>query len=179
MKTKDFFFIAVVAALMSSTQVMAQNTTGNKNVDPAELVNRRCNRMCTAMQLDDATAAKFTPLYKEYLNELRACRPATCPTECRDGNCTDVQRKACVENRLDCRENMAKVQKKYYAKFEKILNAQQLQTVFCNGHHAGNKHFKNGRRHNRQYCGRQYNCNVNGNHDRGNGSQNCLNNCYR
>ena len=173
MKTKNFFFIAVVAALMSGTQMVAQNTTtGNKKVDPAELVNRRCNRMCNAMQLDDATAAKFTPLYTQYLNELRACRTA-CPTEYRDDNCTDAQRKACIVNRLDNREKMVKVQKKYYKEFEKILNAKQLQTVFCDRHHAGNKHYKAGRHHNNKHHNRRYNCNGNG---YGNGNCNSYDN---
>ena len=160
MKTRNFFLVAAMTLFMAGSQAMAQTTTtGNKKVDPAELLNRRCNRMCTEMKLDDATSAKFTPLYKEYLNELKACRP-TRPAECKNGTCTDAQRKACIENRLDCRENMVKVQKKYYKQFEKILNAQQLQTVFCKNYQYGRKGNLHGRRH--------ANCSYRGSHTHAN-----------
>ena len=32
------------------------------------------NQMVRALMLDDATAAKFTPIYEKYLKELRECR---------------------------------------------------------------------------------------------------------
>lgn len=32
------------------------------------------NQMVKALMLDDATAAKFTPIYEKYLKELRDCR---------------------------------------------------------------------------------------------------------
>ena len=32
------------------------------------------NQMVKTLMLDDATAAKFTPVYEKYLNELRECR---------------------------------------------------------------------------------------------------------
>ena len=32
------------------------------------------NQMVKALMLDDATAAKFTPIYQKYLKELRECR---------------------------------------------------------------------------------------------------------
>ena len=171
MKTKNILMVAAVAAFLSTAQVMAQNTTTRQNrADVNELLDKRCNRMKSQLKLDDATAAKFAPLYKEYLKEMRACHP-TRTNNCNKGQCTDAERKACIEKGMDCREQMVKTQKKYYAKFEKFLNAEQLQTLFCARGHAGHKYDRAGRRHhrghncdtNRQNCDtNRQNCDANG-----------------
>ena len=173
MKTRNFLMIAAAAAFLSTAQVMAQNTATRQNrADVNELLDKRCNRMKSQLKLDDATAAKFAPLYKEYLKEMRACHP-TRTNNCNKGQCTDAERKACIEKGMDCREQMVKTQKKYYAKFEKFLNAEQLQTLFCARGHAGRHYDKAGRRHHRGY-----NCDANGQNCDAN-RQNCDANGHR
>lgn len=149
MKTRNILMIAAVAAFFSTTQLTAQNKSNAVRQDRAdfnELLDKRCNRMCTILKLDDATAAKFTSLYKEYLKDMRACRP----TPCKKGDktkCTDADRKARIEKSIECREKMAQTQKKYYSQFEKFLTAKQLQTVFCNKRHAGQNCDRLGKHH--------------------------------
>ena len=163
MKTRNYLLVAAVAAFMSTAQVMAQDTnstTRQSRADINELLDKRCNRMCASLKLDDATAAKFNALYKEYLKEMRACRP----TPCKNGDktqCTDADKKARIEKGMECREKMVKTQKKYYAQFEKFLNAEQLQTVFCTKRH-GQRYDKASRRHGKcDYKGRK-NCDAAG-----------------
>ena len=48
----------------------------------------------------------------------------------RGKNLTDDQIKKNIEARMDAREKALDVEKKYYGKLEKILNAKQLQKVF-------------------------------------------------
>ena len=149
MKTKSILLVAAIAAFMSTTHVIAQNTTNatrQNRVDVNELLDKRCHRMESRLNLDEATAAKFAPLYKEYLNELKACHPTACKTTNR-GQCTDAEKKACMEKRFDCREKMVKTQKKYYHQFEKFLTADQLQTLFSPKNHRGNQCDKGSRRH--------------------------------
>lgn len=40
------------------------------------MMDRRVKMMEKKLVMDDATAAKFTPLYKEYLQAMKDCRPA-------------------------------------------------------------------------------------------------------
>lgn len=141
MKTKAILLVAAIAAFMTSTQVIAQNannTSRQNRADVNELLDKRCHRMQNHLNLDEATAAKFAPLYKEYLKELKACHPTTCKTT-NKSKCTDAEKKACMEKRFDYREKMLKTQKKYYHQFEKFLTADQLQTLFSPKRHAGNK----------------------------------------
>ena len=41
---------------------------------PEQMMQMQTNQMVKALMLDDATAAKFTPIYEKYLKELRDCR---------------------------------------------------------------------------------------------------------
>ena len=38
------------------------------------MMQMQTNQMVKTLMLDDATAAKFTPVYEKYLKELRECR---------------------------------------------------------------------------------------------------------
>ena len=140
MKTRNALLIAAVAALMTSAPLHAQDctTTRQNRADINELLEKRCHRMESQLKLDEASAAKFEPLYKEYLKEMRACRPTNC-TKKDKSTCTDADKKDCIEKRLDCRERMIKTQKKYYKQFEKFLNADQLETLFSVRKQAGQK----------------------------------------
>lgn len=138
MKTKRFILAFAVVALMGNTQLFAQETrtiNRERKIDMNELLEKRIQRMENQLALDEATAAKFAPLYKEYMNALRQCHPAVERGE-RCAECTDAERTARIERRMDCRQKMLDTQKKYYKEFKKILNARQLEMVFGR-HHMG------------------------------------------
>ena len=152
MKTKKILVVAVLTAFMSMNQLAAQNTnttTRQNRADINELIDKRCHRMENQLKLDEATAAKFTPLYKEYLKEMRACRPTHC-TKAEKKQCTDAEKKACMEKRFECREKMLNTQKKYFKKFETFLTADQLRMVFGPKRYKGAKCDKAHRYH--QQC---------------------------
>ncbi len=112
-------------ASMLSLSAAAQE--GKRDGKSAE---QRIEKQVTAMQkklmLDDATAAKFAPLYKEYIAELRNCRPELAKGK----NLSDEQIVANIEARMDAEQRMLDVQKRYFKKMSQILNAKQLQMVF-------------------------------------------------
>ena len=85
-------------------------------------------RMNERFLLDDAKAEKFASLYKEYLLEMQKCRPEIVSGK----DLSDEQIKKNMEARMDTRQKALDVEKKYYNKLSKVLNAKQLQKVFGN-----------------------------------------------
>lgn len=151
MKTTKFLLAIALVSFLGNVQVFAQNTkstTNKKKVNVNELIEKRCNRMASQMSLDDATTAKFIPLYKEYMQELRKCHANTALCN-KNGELTDAERLTRMENRFDCRQKMLETQKSYYNKFKKILNARQMETLFCHrGHNAtARKYYRGHNRH--------------------------------
>lgn len=76
MKTK-FIYVILAALLIGSQTISAQNKdnkTNKQRPTPEQMIQRQANQMVTTLMLDDATAAKFTPVYEKYLKELRECR---------------------------------------------------------------------------------------------------------
>ena len=150
MKTRKILLAAAFIAFLGNVQLFAQDTkdvNGKKNIDVNELIDKRCHRMETQLSLDEATAAKFAPIYREYLTEMRACHQRA--TNCINrGECTDAERISAMENGFDVRQRMLDTQKKYYNKFKGILNARQLETLFRHQRNHAGQNYKNYKRHN-------------------------------
>lgn len=147
MKTRIFVVAAVLAVLITSAPLMAQKANTDvtqKKADINELLDKRCNRMSNQLKLDETTAAKFTPLYKEYLKEIRACRPAPCNKADRK-QYTEAEKKARLANGFEYREKVLETQKRYFKEFEKFLNAKQLHKVFFSDHPSKQKYNKAGK----------------------------------
>ena len=121
MKTK---FLILALLLSFGTAAMAQK--GKDKPTPEQRVEKRVQIMQKSLMLDDAAAEKFAPIYKEYLLEMAKCRPNVE----RGKNLTDDQIKKNIEARMDARQKALDVEKKYYGKLSKVLNAKQLQKVF-------------------------------------------------
>ena len=76
MKTK-YFFVLMVAVLMGTQVMNAQNET-NKRTDKRmrprmtmeQLADKQAAKIVTDLGLDDKTAAKFTEVYQKYMKEL-------------------------------------------------------------------------------------------------------------
>ncbi len=96
-------------------------------------IEAHVKRMTDRFLLDDAKAAKFAPLYQEYLEAKVALRPnLVCGEEL-----TDAQIEANIEAMLNVREQSLELDKKYYKKFAKLLNAKQLDMIFGSKTHFG------------------------------------------
>ena len=149
MKTNRLFITVMMAAIFSCGNMLAQNAqapTPRKQLTPEQLQEMQINRMQKCLMLDDETAAKFAPLYKEYLEALKACRtdmkqekPQQPKTER-----TDAEIKKQLEERLAQQKKIVETKQTYLAKFEKILNARQLEKLFAAPRH--NKHMQAGPR---------------------------------
>ena len=149
---------AILATFMANAPIFAQHneTPCRQNrADINELLDKRCQRMKTQLKMDEETTAKFTPLYKEYLNEIRSCHPTDYKRDRK--TLTDAEKKNFIKKRFEYREKMVGIQKKYYDKFEKFLNAEQLETVFCSRHSFTRQC---DRSHKRNHCDQSnYRCN--------------------
>lgn len=135
MKTR-FLVLALLFAI--GTAAVAQEA--KPKFSPEKFVEKKVEMMQKSLMLDDKTAEKFASIYKEYLLEQAKCRPNIV----RGKDLTDAQIKQNIEARMDAKQKALDVEKKYYGKLAKILNAKQLQKVFDKKEKApmgGNKHF--------------------------------------
>ncbi len=123
MKAK--FLMILAAVVMMSSAVCAQEK--KQAPTPEQRIEKRVERMQKKLMLDDATAAKFAPIYKEYLQAKFAARPEWKKCD----NPTDAQIKENIAKRLDAQEKAVDVEKKYYKKLSSILSGRQLQQIFC------------------------------------------------
>ena len=113
--------------LFATTVAFAQQPAPKKAFNPEE----HCKAMTEALQhklmLDEATAAWFAPLYKEYMGKLHeACgqhkQKAQCPT-------TDKEILKQMEDCLDRQEQVVKIKRNYFKKFQQKLTPRQVQVV--------------------------------------------------
>lgn len=124
--------MSLAIAFMAIMPTMAQNNkVEKKQLTPEERFERKANALSDKMMLDDATKAKFVPMYTEYLKELKD----VCPNkEVAKKPCSELTEKEIserIEKRFDAKQKRLDVEKKYYKKFKTVLNARQLQQVFC------------------------------------------------
>ena len=136
MKTRLMTLVVMMAVSMSSFSVMAQNAQdapaqrrAKQKLTPEQMIDRHVKMMEKKLVMDDATAAKFTPLYKEYLQAMKDCRPAV-NKDVKKAEMTDAEIEKAIQDRFDARQKALDVQKKYFKKFKEVLNAKQLQKVF-------------------------------------------------
>ena len=96
----------------------------------------RATRMADKLRLNDSQKEKFIPLYQEYLEAKAACRPQLVIGK----ELTDKQLKANMEEMMSVRKKSLKIDKKYYKKFAKVLNAKQLDAIFGVKAQMGKRH---------------------------------------
>lgn len=136
MKTRLMTLVVMMAVSMGSFGLMAQNSPdapaqkrAKQKPTPEQMMDRHVKMMEKKLVMDDATAAKFTPLYKEYLQAMKDCRPVVCKND-KKAEMTDAEIEKAIQDRFDARQKALDVQKKYFNKFKGVLNAKQLQKVF-------------------------------------------------
>ena len=124
--------MAMMVAFTSFANAQEQQQQAEQQVEQQQLpkvdkrTEFRVKKMTERLLLDDAKAAKFAPLYQEYLEARATCRPELVFGE----KLTDAQLEANMEAMLNVREKAVDIDKKYYKKFSKLLNAKQLDMIF-------------------------------------------------
>ena len=144
MKTNRLFLALTFAMVLVGSNVFAQNTDGknNKPADrqrkrptPEQIMEFQTKRMEQSLMLDDKTAAKFTPLYKEYLEAMKESRAlpknGKGVKEDKKKRRTDEDIMKALEDRMDRQQKMLDTKKKYFNEFKKILTPRQLEKVFA------------------------------------------------
>ena len=130
-------FLGAAFALMLVMPANAQRNQNAQNMSPEQAIEMKTNRMAKRLMLDDATTAKFAPIYKEYLTELQNCvkncpNAANCPANGQKcAAMTDADIEKCMEQRFDMQQKKLDIRKNYYKKLKSVLNMKQMQTLFC------------------------------------------------
>ena len=153
MKTK-YFFVLMVAVLMG-TQVMNAQNEPNKKSDKRmrprmtmeQVANIHAAKIVNDLGLDDKTAARFTDVYKKYLKELDGVRKEYAAdlkvrgkvekdkegTGFKMKTPTDEEVDKMMRDRFKQSRKMLEVREKYYDEFRKFLSPKQVQKVYDHG----------------------------------------------
>ena len=80
MRTK-YFWMLLVACVLGVQAMSAQNNQkhGRKRITMEQMVDMQARKIVNDLGLDDATAAKFTDVYKKYMNEINDLRKKDTP----------------------------------------------------------------------------------------------------
>lgn len=115
-----------------------------KRPDKEKIQAMQCNQMVKALMLDDATAAKFTPVYMQYLKELSDSRissprrpkvkGATVTQETQKTEPkpipTDAEVEKAIKDRFAQSRKILDIREKYYNEFRKILSPKQIMKIY-------------------------------------------------
>ena len=143
MKQKLSGLVALLFAFCMQTTALAQEKKDKKvekkevaaRMTPAQRINRQTTYVARELMLDDATTAKFAPLYQKYLGDLEACQK-----HCREAygpknkdqktQLTDAQIEKRIEGRFAQAHQILNIREKYYREFKKFLNPRQIQKMY-------------------------------------------------
>ncbi|MDD6210864.1 MAG: hypothetical protein PUB21_09700 [Bacteroidales bacterium] len=138
MRTNRLFLLLAMVAGMSVSSVFAQNQKMQKpQLTPEQRIEKRVEVMQRKLMLDDKTAAKFAPLYKEYLEAMKNCMPDPKEKKRPENALTDAQIDKQITDRFAAHRKMLDTQEKYYQQFKKILTMRQVETLFNTPCHSG------------------------------------------
>lgn len=140
---KARFMIMAVAVLLSGTSFTLSAQTPKQH-HPAKKNYRamQCEQIVRTLMLDDATTARFTPVYEKYMTEMRAIRShpsakkatprtageATKPAVKRTPTDSEVEQS--IKDQFAQSRKMLDVREKYYTEFRKILSPKQIQRIY-------------------------------------------------
>lgn len=144
MKTRKFLMVLVAVFVGSQTVLFAQDKKDakpeRKQFNREQMLQMQCNQIIKGLALDDATAAKFAPVYKSYMEEMRATRamnprkPAGNKTSADKQTPKPVPTDAEVEQAIKARfaqsRKMLDIREKYYNEFRKFLTPKQIQKMY-------------------------------------------------
>lgn len=145
MKAKFMYVLLAALLIGSQLTLFAQNQPKNtKRERPTQeqILQMQTNQTVKTLMLDDATAAKFTPVYEKYLKELRECRMMNRKTdrpkpaegvEKKDASkpsLTDAEVEKMIKDQFTQSRKMLDLREKYYNEFRKILSPKQIMKIY-------------------------------------------------
>lgn len=146
MKIKLMYAVLAVLLMGSQMTLSAQDAKVDKErkqrPTQEEMTKMRTEQMVKTLMLDDATAAKFTPMYGKYLQETREClmmtrksgdkKAKTADTDAKEKrpSMTDEEIATMLRNQFAQSRKMLDVREKYYNEFSKILTQKQILRIY-------------------------------------------------
>lgn len=104
--------------------------------DPAQFDTMNAQRIADAIALDDATTAKFVPLYVEYNEAVRAEFKGSAPKK-EQGRMSDAEVDARIRENFNKSRKILDLREAYYEKFLTILTPRQIQKMYEEEKHFG------------------------------------------
>jgi len=134
---KKYLFLMMIAVIMtgSTSKTIAQNVpVKRQHLTEEQIIEKRTNQMIQILMLDDATTAKFTPVYSQYLKEKMDCRKMASAERFKRNKeasmKTDADIDEMIQNQFSQSHKMLDIREKYYAKFHKILSPKQILKIY-------------------------------------------------
>lgn len=122
---RNLIYLSLIVFMLAFGQVAtAQRKCSDVCCDTMTKMDKRAEAMSKKLMLDDKTAAKFIPLYEQYMSELAQCRKQK--SECA---VTDAERLSNLESMFASEAERADIKKKYVSEFAKILTPMQVEKV--------------------------------------------------
>jgi Spy/CpxP family protein refolding chaperone len=123
--------LMIVAVLMFSVQlVFAQNPPAKKG---ERVQAMRVAMLSNALNLDEATAQKFWPIFNAYSDSKKMIQQEkrTYMQTLGDArNLSDVEIDKALNGMIACAQKEVDLQKKYKTEFLRVISAKQLATLF-------------------------------------------------
>ena len=135
----NFLFAVLTAFLLSSPLTIfgqnEQKSKGQQNRPTFEQVEQKqCNRMVKELMLDDVTSAKFIPIYKQYLEDIKACKLSKYKRNMKERDNkvaqTDADIEKMIKDQFEQTRRMVDIQEKYYIDLQKILTPKQILKIY-------------------------------------------------
>lgn len=153
MKTRKFLMVLVAIFMGSQVALFAQEKKEarpeRKQFNKEQMQEMQCSQIIKGLALDDATAAKFTPVYKQYMEEMRATRtmgsrrnPANrtvADKQTPKPVPTDAEVEQIIKSRFAQSRKILDIREKYYNEFRKFLSPKQIQKMYNMEKHSGDK----------------------------------------
>lgn len=127
MKKRIGISIVAICVMMLGNVSFAQSNNGQSQTRE-QLAETQAKHIATEMNMDKATAKKFTETYCQYQNELWAIRPAE--RQYRNRATTDEEAERIIKQRFEHSRKILDLREKYYGIYRKFLTPLQIQRVY-------------------------------------------------
>lgn len=129
MMKKIMMLIALVAVFAGSLSAQSDKRGNNdKRPNAKNFSEMQLKQMVKKMKLDEATTAKFTPLYQEYQKALKDCR--TPRAKKKSTEMTDQELATKIEDGFKQSRKFIDVKEAYYKKFKEVLTIKQIDQMY-------------------------------------------------
>ncbi|MDR2292065.1 MAG: hypothetical protein LBE11_01145 [Prevotellaceae bacterium] len=126
-----FVLSAALCFAAAAQQKVEKNSKHGVKLTKEEMVEKKCKTVSDKLMLDDAAAAKFTPVYRNYLNELSENVDFKKFSDDNEMNDADIDKD--MKNGFERKRKLVDIREKYYGEFRKFLTAKQAKSAIKMG----------------------------------------------